>query len=166
MCVMLAGSGVVAGRLFWLQVMDSSRMSAMAAEQRLRTLTLPAHRGSILASDGTELAISMDTQTVYASPREIKDPMAAAQALAPILAIDTGKLQAKLTGDSGFVYLARRQDPEIAATRSGPEDSRRGPAAGAEALTTLRDRWRPRFLASSGTRTRALPAWRAPTRTC
>ena len=114
MCVMLAGSGVVAGRLFWLQVMDSSRMSAMAAEQRLRTLTLPAHRGSILAADGTELAISMDTQTVYASPREIKDPMAAAQALAPILAIDTGKLQARLTGDSGFVYVARRQDPEIA----------------------------------------------------
>lgn len=114
MCVMLAGSGAVAGRLFWLQVMDSSRMSAMAAEQRLRTLTLPAHRGSILASDGTELAISMDTQTVYASPREMKDPVAAAQALAPILAIDTGKLQARLTGDSGFVYLARRQEPEIA----------------------------------------------------
>lgn len=113
MCVMLAGSGVVAGRLFWLQVMDSSRMSAMAAEQRLRTLTLPANRGSILASDGTELAISMETATVYASPREIGDPMAAAQALAPILAIDTGKLQARLTGDSGFVYLARRQDPEI-----------------------------------------------------
>src|SRR5688572_6261240 len=114
MCVMLAGSGVVAGRLFWLQVMDSSRMSAMAAEQRLRTLTLPAHRGSILAADGTELAISMDTQTVYASPREMKDPVAAAQALAPILAIDTGKLQAKLTGDSGFVYLARRQEPDVA----------------------------------------------------
>jgi cell division protein FtsI (penicillin-binding protein 3) len=86
----------------------------MAAEQRLRTLTLPAHRGSILASDGTELAISMDTQTVYASPREIKDPIAAAQALAPILGIDTGKLQAKLTGDSGFVYLSRRQEPDIA----------------------------------------------------
>lgn len=113
MCLMLAGSGVVAGRLFWLQVMDSSRMSAMAAEQRIRTLTLPANRGSILASDGTELAISMETKTVYASPREIEDPVGAAQVLAPILAIDTGKLQAKLTGDSGFVYIARRQDPEI-----------------------------------------------------
>lgn len=114
MCVMLAGSGVVAGRLFWLQVMDSNRMSALAAEQRMRTLTLPAHRGSILAADGSELAISMETQTVYASPREIIDPMAAAQALAPILAIDTGNLQAKLSKDSGFVYLARRQEPEIA----------------------------------------------------
>ncbi len=113
MCVMLAGSGVVAGRLFWLQVLDSNRMSAMAAEQRLRTLTLPAQRGSILASDGTELAISMETQTVYASPREVRDPQAAAQALAPILAIDTGRLQSKLSGDSGFVYLARRQDPAV-----------------------------------------------------
>ncbi|CAN5876971.1 cell division protein FtsI [soil metagenome] len=114
LCLMIAGSGVVAGRLFWLQVMDSSRMSAMAAEQRMRTLTLPAHRGSILAADGSELAISMDTKTVYASPREITDPVAAALALAPVLAIDRAKLQDKLTGDSGFVYVARRQEPEIA----------------------------------------------------
>lgn len=113
LCVMLAGSGVVAGRLFWLQVLDSNRMSAMAAEQRLRTLTLPAERGSILASDGTELAISLETQTIYASPREVQDPAQAAQSLAPILAIDTHKLQEKLTGESGFVYLARRQDPPI-----------------------------------------------------
>jgi len=113
LCLLLSGSGVVAARLFWLQVMDSNRMSAMAAEQRLRTLTLPAQRGSILASDGTELAISMDTQTVYASPREVMDARAAAEALAPILAVDTGKLEAKLSGDSGFVYLARRQDVEI-----------------------------------------------------
>ena len=113
LCLLLSGSGVVAARLFWLQVMDSNRMSAMAAEQRLRTLTLPAQRGSILASDGTELAISMDTQTVYASPREVMDARAAAEALAPILAVDTGKLETKLSGDSGFVYLARRQDVEI-----------------------------------------------------
>lgn len=114
LCLMIAGSGAVAGRLFWLQVMDSSRMSAMAAEQRMRTLTLPAHRGSILASDGSELAISMDTHTVFASPREITDPAAAAQALAPVLGIDNAKLQDKLTGDSGFVYVARRQEPDIA----------------------------------------------------
>ncbi|MEX0791380.1 MAG: penicillin-binding protein 2 [Actinomycetota bacterium] len=114
LCLMIAGFGLVAGRLFWLQVMDSSRMSDMAAEQRLRTLTLPAHRGSILAADGSELAISMETQTVYASPREITNPAVAAQALAPVLAIDTAKLQGKLTGDSGFVYLARRQEPDVA----------------------------------------------------
>lgn len=113
MCVMLAGSGVLAGRLFWLQVLDSNRMSAMAAEQRLRTLTLPAQRGSILAADGSELAISMDTQTVYASPREVTDPRAAAEALAPVLGADQTELEAKLTGDKGFVYLSRRREPAV-----------------------------------------------------
>lgn len=115
LCALLAGYGVVAGRLFWLQVLDSNRMSAMAAEQRLRTLALPAQRGSILASDGTELAISMETETIYASPREVGDPRAAAQSLAPVLGVDAGKLEEKLTGRSGFVYLARRQAPEVAA---------------------------------------------------
>lgn len=114
MCVMLASSGVVAGRLFWLQVMDSNRMTSLAADQRLRTRTLPAQRGSILASDGSELAISLETQTVYASPREVPDPVAAAQALAPVLHIDTNKVQEKLTSKSSFVYLARRLDPEVA----------------------------------------------------
>jgi cell division protein FtsI (penicillin-binding protein 3) len=114
MVVMLTCSGVVAGRLFWLQVLDSNRMTSLAADQRLRTLTLPAQRGSILAADGSELAISLETQTVYASPREVPDPVAAAQALAPVLGIDTNKLQDKLTGDSSFVYLARRLDQEVA----------------------------------------------------
>lgn len=114
LCAMLTGAGVVAARLFWLQVLDSNRMSAMAAEQRIRTLTLPAQRGSILASDGTELAISLDTQTIYASPREVKDPKVAAMALAPVLSIDTSKLEEKLSRDSGFVYLARRQDAAVA----------------------------------------------------
>lgn len=115
MCVMLAGSGAVAARLFYLQVMDADRMSSLAAEQRLRSLTLPAQRGSILASDGSELAISLETQTVYASPRQITDAGATARALAPVLGLDAGELETKLAANSGFAYVARRQDPQVAA---------------------------------------------------
>lgn len=117
LCLFLAllmCSGVVAARLFTLQILGSSRMTALAAEQRLRTIPLPAQRGSILAADGTELAISMEMTSIFASPRFVSNPRFAATALAPILGLEPERLQAKLSSDSGFVYLARRVAPEVA----------------------------------------------------
>lgn len=111
---LLACSGVLATRLFYLQILDSSRLSALAAEQRLRTIALPAQRGSILFSDGSELAISLDMQTIFANPRFVPDARAAAAALAPVLRMSPASLEAKLSRDSGFVYLARRVEPQIA----------------------------------------------------
>lgn len=111
---MLVGSAAVATRLFWLQIVASDRFDELAAEQRERTILLSPQRGSILARDGSELAISMDMKTVYASPRSIPDPKVAAAAIAPILKLDQARLETKLAGGSGFVYLARRVDPEVA----------------------------------------------------
>jgi cell division protein FtsI (penicillin-binding protein 3) len=112
--VLIAGSAAIAGRLFWLQIVASDRFDELAAVQRERTIMLAAQRGSIMARDGSELAISMDMQTVYASPRSIPHPRQAAAALAPVLKVDRTTLESKLSADSGFVYLARRIDPAIA----------------------------------------------------
>lgn len=114
MGTLLAGSGLIAGRLFWLQILDSGRLVARAEEQRQRTWTVTPQRGSILASDGTELAMSLEMQTVYANPRNVADPGSAASALAPVLRMDAKRLQAKLSEDAGFVYLARKVDPAVA----------------------------------------------------
>jgi cell division protein FtsI (penicillin-binding protein 3) len=114
LAALITGSAAVAGRLFWIQIVTSERFDEMAAEQRQRTIVLDPQRGSIMARDGSDLAISMDMPTVYASPRSIPDPGAAAAALAPILRVDRAKLEAKLGSDSGFVYLARRIEPSIA----------------------------------------------------
>lgn len=111
---MMVASAVVAVRLFTLQILGSDRLTALAADQRLRTIALPAERGSIFAADGTELAISMEMKTIFASPRFIKDPQRTASALAPVLGLDAGPLAARLSGKSGFVYLARRIDPALA----------------------------------------------------
>ncbi|MDQ4149455.1 MAG: penicillin-binding protein 2 [Actinomycetota bacterium] len=111
---MLTASGALGARLFWLQIVASNRFDELAADQRERMLVLPAQRGSILARDGSELAISMDMQTIYASPRSIRDPAAAAAAIAPILGLHEGRLRAQLSKRSGFVYVARRVDPALA----------------------------------------------------
>lgn len=112
---MLVGFGTVATRMFWLQILDSEKLTEMAADQRRRTMVIPAQRGSILASDGTELAISVDAHAVYADPGQVVDPGRAAQALAPILGMQVGDLLERLTRDAGFVYLARKVNEPVAA---------------------------------------------------
>ncbi|MEX2587282.1 MAG: penicillin-binding protein 2 [Actinomycetota bacterium] len=115
LAALFVGFGIVATRMFWLQIVDSSRLTEMAAAQRQRTLIVPAQRGSILASDGTELAISVDVKTVFADPHQVTDPGRTAEALAPVLDLEVGPLLEKITRDSGFVYLARKVDESVAA---------------------------------------------------
>jgi cell division protein FtsI (penicillin-binding protein 3) len=109
-----AGMASIAGRLVWVQGLASSRYAQLAAEQRLRHLELPPQRGSIYDRNGNELAMSMDVKTVFANPRFVTDPAAAAAALAPVLDQKPSTLGKKLKHDSGFVYLARKVHPDVA----------------------------------------------------
>ena len=49
--------GVLAGRLFQLQVVDGPQMRQAAERINTRTITVPATRGRILAADGTPLVV-------------------------------------------------------------------------------------------------------------
>lgn len=108
------GLATVAVRLMWVQGIASGKYSAMAAEQRERRFVLSPQRGSIYDRDHAELAMSMDLQTVYANPKFVNDPDAAAAALSPILQQEAAAIKEKLIKDSGFVYLARKVDPPVA----------------------------------------------------
>jgi cell division protein FtsI (penicillin-binding protein 3) len=57
-----------AGRLVQLQGFESGTYQQMAQNQRLRTLSLPALRGSITAANGEVLAMTVQTYLVYADP--------------------------------------------------------------------------------------------------
>ena len=52
--------------------------------------------------------------TVDTDPTQIPAPGATANVLAPILGLDAGDLTERLEGETGFVYLARQIDPEVA----------------------------------------------------
>jgi cell division protein FtsI (penicillin-binding protein 3) len=113
--VAFAGSfAVVAARLVWVQGLASSRYQTLAADQRLRKIVLPSHRGSVFDRNGAELAISLDMKTIFANPHFVPDAKAAAAALAPVLGTDAAALASKLSENSGFVYLARKVDPKVA----------------------------------------------------
>ena len=115
MVVVLAmGFGLLTLRVGQVQVLSADRLEALGENQRIRTLELPAERGSIFDRNGRELALSLRQQTVWANPRIISDPFGTARQLAPILGIEEAKLVERLSRDAAFVYLARKIDDEVA----------------------------------------------------
>ena len=114
LCMLSLSLGVIFVRLTVLQVSQAAAFRNRAAEQRVRTVVLPAQRGQILDRSGEQLALSMPARDVYADPRYVTDPWGTATSLAPILGERTGSLVAKLSADTTFVYLARQVDLEVA----------------------------------------------------
>jgi cell division protein FtsI (penicillin-binding protein 3) len=114
--LMIASLLVVAGRLVWVQGVSSGHFVALASGQRDRTVTLAARRGSIVDRNGNTLAMSVDAKTLIADPRLIVSPQATAQTLAPMLGVPAADLAARLSNGTGFAYLARRIDPQVAAS--------------------------------------------------
>ncbi|WP_211210954.1 peptidoglycan D,D-transpeptidase FtsI family protein [Sporichthya polymorpha] len=109
------------GRLLQVQGFEASSYAAVAQNERLRTVAVPATRGVIFDRDGDVLARSVEARTVTADPTLISDPRAYAHVLAPKLGVDEEWLAARL-GDRPrrYVVLARNIDPDrwrdIAAT--------------------------------------------------
>ena len=86
--VFLLAFAIVAGRLLWVQVIEAPALNQKATAQRLRDIELPPRRGTIYDREGEPLAVSMAARTVFASPSQIPDKRAAAQALAASLGGD------------------------------------------------------------------------------
>ena len=95
-------------RTFYVQVVAAPDLQAKGQQQYSHTVKLDAPRGIIYDRDGCRLAVSQTMATVYANPRQVKDPSSTAEALAPILDRPVGELLEKLNEDSGFKYLVRK----------------------------------------------------------
>ncbi|HEX9822951.1 MAG TPA: penicillin-binding protein 2 [Actinomycetota bacterium] len=108
------GFAGVGTRIAFLQVVDGEQYEAMARDQRVRVLDIPAPRGSIYDRDGNALAISLPSKAVYADPRLVRQSGRVAERLAPLLELPRGDLSDALRQDATFVYLARRVDLPVA----------------------------------------------------
>lgn len=108
---------VICVRLVGIQGLDSSSYLAAGGSEWEETVTLPGERGAVLDRNGYELAMSIPQTTIYADDRQVTDPAGEAAQLAPILGISATTLQADMTGQSTFVYLARTI-PDAEATKA------------------------------------------------
>ncbi len=100
-------------RLVQLQGLDAPSYAAAAESGRLRTVTLPAVRGTITDRNGVALATTVAAVNVTTDQTMVLDPAATAAVLAPVLGRPVKVLQAALTGTARFVYLAKGVTPGV-----------------------------------------------------
>jgi len=75
----------IIAKFYIVQVRDGPSLAERGYEQRLTTVTFPAHRGAIFDRDGATLVRSLPSQSIYATPRDVQDQRATARALASVL---------------------------------------------------------------------------------
>ena len=99
--VRIVGFAIVLGflllgaRAAHLSLVDE-RGHDLGPRQAKTVLRLAPARGAITDRSGAELAMTVPAPSVYAVPKQVSDPRAAARALAPILGMSPGFLEARL----------------------------------------------------------------------
>jgi cell division protein FtsI (penicillin-binding protein 3) len=110
--ILVMGMSGIVMRLVQLQVRDASAYQTLAWDQRVKTIELPASRGSILDRTGQELALSLPATSVFARPSLLTNPREEARAVGSALGLDPATVLADMRKPGPFVYLARAQDAE------------------------------------------------------
>ena len=89
--------------------------SSQPSEPRAQTsgAQIISQRADIVDRRGRVLATNLSTHALYAHPRDLVDPAAAAAKLAKIFPdLDAKRLKADLTGDRKFVWIKKKISPE------------------------------------------------------
>jgi cell division protein FtsI (penicillin-binding protein 3) len=115
--VMLAGVGVLEGRLLYLQLVDHDFLTAQGDNRHIRTVEMSAHRGPIVDRRGEVLAISTPVDSIWANPQEFRPALDRVGELAGALQLDPEALARRITSsiDREFLYLSRHLSPSEAA---------------------------------------------------
>jgi cell division protein FtsI (penicillin-binding protein 3) len=103
----------LAGRAFWVQVVNQDFYVDQGQKRYQRTIELDATRGRIVDRNGSMLAVSLATYEIWASPKLIDE--AAFPPLSKLLDLPLAELRRRLNGDKTFVLLKRQVDADTAA---------------------------------------------------
>ena len=108
----------IEARLIKLQLFDRAELAGRAARQQLRTIPAPARRGDILDRRGRVLAMSADSDSIYAVPSEIEDAEATVAKLCAVFEDCTARerqtLRERLGKQRAFAYVRRQVSPDMA----------------------------------------------------
>lgn len=110
--LLLSGFGVVLSRLVTLQVLQAAELTAKADRQHQTTVSVEGVRGAIVDRHGKVLAMNLEVPSVYGVPTVLDSPARTARELAPLLHVRSEDLERKLRQQRGFVWLARKVDPD------------------------------------------------------
>jgi cell division protein FtsI (penicillin-binding protein 3) len=109
---------VIGVRLIYLQTAQHEWLTSRARTQQQDAIETSPIRGLVLDRHGNELARSIDTESFWAVPREIKNVEEVSARLAPLVDVDAGTLAARLkdaqSANRKFAWIARKLDQERA----------------------------------------------------
>lgn len=98
-------------RLLYLQIIRHDFYVKIASGQHMVSLELPPRRGAIFDRNMHVLAINLNSDSVYANPREIRNKGSVAGALAAVLSIDEKFIRKRLSKEKSFVWIKRKITP-------------------------------------------------------
>jgi len=99
---------LVMGRMFQLQVLKKEQLYKLAAQQQHVQIPLVPKRGTVYDSNGDELAVSIEVESVYADARKVVDVEKTARELTSILQIDREELRQRLKTHRSFEWVQRK----------------------------------------------------------
>jgi len=97
-------------RVFQLQLIPHENVETLARRQLKRNTEIVGRRGTVYDRNGRELAVSINSLSVYANPPMITNRRLVATTLAPVLGMSVEQIVKKLTDGSHrkFIWLARQ----------------------------------------------------------
>ncbi len=107
----LLGLFVIAVRLYYLQIHQHTPTMSRAERQYTKIEPLQPQRGVIWDRRRRMLALSMNTDSVFARPAALAEPTAAAWLLSKALDLPLADLRQSLTSKREFVWISRKVTP-------------------------------------------------------
>ncbi|MCA1905508.1 MAG: hypothetical protein LDL11_02820, partial [Desulfarculus sp.] len=105
---------VLGGRAVHLQWWQGEELAARAQREFIKKVEVIPRRGIIYDRQQQELAVSLDTDSVYARPLSIKTPEQTGRLLAKALDLPPEQVVARLKSERPFVWIERRISPDQA----------------------------------------------------
>ena len=105
---------VLLGRAVDLQVFQQKHLEHLAQREFMKQAEVAPRRGIIFDRNQQELAMSLDTDSVFARPLAINTPLVTGRSLAKALELPAGQVIQALKSEKRFVWVARRVNPDKA----------------------------------------------------
>ena len=104
----LAVALVVGARAVQLQVLQGDWLMRLGQRQHLKESIVLPKRGAVIDRTGEALALSLESQSVYARPHRIQNVENVSQKLADILNLRVAEVKQKITAAKPFVWIKRQ----------------------------------------------------------
>jgi len=105
---------IIFAKALYIQVYKKEWLSHEASKQYIEYYKAPAIRGIIYDRLMHEMAVTIDSYSVFAHPSQIQDNKQTAQKISRYLKMPPKSIIQKLSSDKSFVWIKRQVDPQQA----------------------------------------------------